>query len=160
MATAIFLLNHNLSLISKAADIYDLDWKLVTAIVQVESQGDSRAHRFEPKFSYFSDVIEHAKCNGCTVETEQKAQAFSYGLMQIMGATARATGYKGPLADLFDPRTNLDIGCKFLKGLVTKYGNMKDAIAAYNAGAPRKNPDGTYKNQDYVDKVMLHYNLL
>jgi soluble lytic murein transglycosylase-like protein len=157
--TAIFLLNHNLRMIDQIATAHGLDWKLVTSIVQVESQGNPTAHRFEPNFKWFHQVIEHAKCNHCTVETEQKGQAFSYGLMQVMGATARATGYSGPLADLFDPKVNLDVGCKFLKGLLSKY-EMKDAIAAYNAGTPRKKEDGKYVNQEYVDKVLLFYNLL
>jgi soluble lytic murein transglycosylase-like protein len=92
----------------------------------------------------------------------------SYGLMQILFKTAQGVGYKGTADGLFDPATNIHFGGLFLKGLLQKYPNVLDAIAAYNMGYPRKASattetikkiygapaaDWVYANQPYVDRV-------
>jgi len=83
--------------------------------------------------------------------------AASYGLMQLMYPTAVAAGHRAAPEDLFDPEVNVPIGVKVLKGKLAAYGgNEQDAVAAYNAGKARKNPDGTYRNQVHVDRVMRH----
>lgn len=59
------------------------------------------------------------------------------GLMQIMDSTGKWAAEKIGLGDLdlFDPDTNIEIGCFYLSYLLDKYnGNEKCAIAAYNAG--------------------------
>ena len=60
------------------------------------------------------------------------------GLMQIMPDTARALG----IADPFHLRANADGGVRYLKVLLRAYrGNVRRAVAAYNAGmgrVPRK----------------------
>jgi len=54
------------------------------------------------------------------------------GLMQLMPATAAELGVK----DAFDPGENLDGGARHLADLVRRYrGDLKKALAAYNAGA-------------------------
>ena len=70
-----------------------------------------------------------------------------------MSRTARYIGYKDDLPNLIKPAIGLRIGCQYLKSLTVKYPKVADAVAAYNAGSPRKNEDGTYVNQAYVDKV-------
>lgn len=72
-----------------------------------------------------------------------------------MGANARWMGFSGPLTHLLDPKQNLEISCKFFSTVVLKKNpKLEDAIAAYNAGSPRRKADGTYRNQQYVDKVL------
>ncbi|HEX6559035.1 MAG TPA: lytic transglycosylase domain-containing protein, partial [Longimicrobiales bacterium] len=57
------------------------------------------------------------------------------GLTQLMPSTARFFDPKIDRADLFDPDTNLHIGFRFLKELITKYnGNVDRALSAYNRG--------------------------
>lgn len=59
------------------------------------------------------------------------------GLMQIMESTGDWAAEKIGLEDvnLFDPDTNIEIGCFYLSYLLDKYnGNENCAIAAYNAG--------------------------
>jgi len=53
------------------------------------------------------------------------------GLMQLMPATAKSHGVTNP----YNPEQNINAGAKHLAGLIAKYdGNMRSAVAAYNAG--------------------------
>lgn len=54
------------------------------------------------------------------------------GAMQLMPETAKAFGVK----DVCDTVQNIEGGTKFLKQLLEKYGSVKMALAAYNAGEP------------------------
>jgi soluble lytic murein transglycosylase-like protein len=72
-----------------------------------------------------------------------------------MGATARDMGFDGSfLTALCDPFTGLEYGCRYLRSLIKRYGwDQRAGVAAYNAGSAVRKPDGTFKNQDYVDAV-------
>lgn len=74
--------------------------------------------------------------------------------MQVMGAVARELGHEGAMHKLCEPEKGLTYGTKLLKKLVNKYENIEDAVAAYNAGSPRRTEDGEYVNQYYVDAIM------
>ncbi|HEY3598011.1 MAG TPA: lytic transglycosylase domain-containing protein [Paraburkholderia sp.] len=52
------------------------------------------------------------------------------GLMQLMPRTALLHG----AADLFDPRQNIAAGAHFLRQLLAQFGDLRLALAAYNAG--------------------------
>ncbi len=65
------------------------------------------------------------------------------GLMQIKPQTARAMGYTGTTAGLYDPATNLKYGIKYLAmAHQLGGGDMCSAILRYNSGhcATRMNP--------------------
>ena len=60
--------------------------------------------------------------------------------MQITDSTGRwaaemigIEGYEDSM--LFDPDTNIKIGCWYLNRLIEQYGNRDTAVAAYNAGS-------------------------
>jgi soluble lytic murein transglycosylase-like protein len=56
-------------------------------------------------------------------------------------------------SELYDPILNIYLGSLFVKWLLKKYGNIRDALAAYNAGSVRKTAYGRYINEDYVKAV-------
>jgi hypothetical protein len=58
------------------------------------------------------------------------SRAGAIGLMQLMPSTARSLGVQDP----FDVRQNIMGGSRYLRKLLDRYGSLKLAIAAYNAG--------------------------
>ena len=139
---------------------------LVKAIVQVESSGNPWAMRYEPHYRWLYDVENRCAwvgdepfpaLRGVSSPTEKIAQATSWGLMQIMGAVAREMGYRKPfLGELLRPSENLEMGCEYLKQLYRRFGSehgWEGVAAAYNAGSPRRKEDGTWENQQYLDRL-------
>jgi len=61
------------------------------------------------------------------------------------------------LSVLCKPVVGLEYGCQYLQWQFERYGELSDAVAAYNAGSVRLSEDGSYVNQAYVDKVMRAY---
>lgn len=130
---------------------------LVLGLIKTESGGNKGAMRFEPGYPYVKDSALWAKHSGWTEITERTLQMFSYGLVQIMLATARDRGFGLHPELLFDPKVNVSWGCFHLSLLNSKYGSWQDAIAAYNFGHPAKKLiSGKYKNQEYVDRVYTY----
>ena len=138
--------------IKASGDVVSLP--LVKAIIAVESSFNPKAYRVE------------AKINDA-----------SRGLMQILLRTAQGVGFSGAPDELFDPKTNITYGVKFLSSLVrAKGGDTLAAISAYNNGngkrATKTTPvclardktgkcirthiakPGEFFNQPYVDKVL------
>jgi soluble lytic murein transglycosylase-like protein len=136
--------------------------KLARAIALVESGGNPLAIRYEPAWSYFFQPELFASRNGITVATEKVLQASSFGVMQTMGSVTRELGFNGPLLELaVYPELAIKYGCLKLKSCLDRWGGPSAAIAAYNAGTPRKRDLGpgagyAYANQPYVDAVMSH----
>lgn len=60
------------------------------------------------------------------------------GLMQLMPATAKRMRKSVRDKHLVDPKTNIELGTKYFKGLVKRYdGNLVYVLSAYNAGEGR-----------------------
>lgn len=75
------------------------------------------------------------------------------GMMQLMPATARSLGVRNP----FDPRENIEAGVRYLKQLQDTFGDLRHALAAYNAGPGAVSRYGTIppyaETQNYVFQV-------
>jgi soluble lytic murein transglycosylase-like protein len=115
----------------------NVDPDLIRAIIKQESNWDVNASRYEVKLG-----------------------TSSWGLMQVLLTTAQSVMGDSSLSisQLVTPETNIIVGTKYIAALLARYsGDVRDAIAAYNAGTVKKNKDGTYVNQSYVDSVYRNY---
>jgi hypothetical protein len=127
----------------EASREHDVDYELLQALIATESGFDPTA--VSPKGAM--------------------------GLMQIMPATAERYGVTGdsksPLTKkLFDPRTNVRTGARYLRDLLRMFpGQMELALAAYNAGEGAVQRAGNRipnyrETQNYVKTVMQLYTML
>lgn len=128
--------------------------ELLLAILEVESSNGKNLMREEPQYKWLHKPKEWAKKFGLSEEIEIDQQKKSYGPLQIMGATARELGFEGD--DLYElrGREGIRYGIRYFRKQKKRYSNWMDAVAAYNAGSAKKKKDGTYENQQYVDKVV------
>ncbi|MDE1164578.1 MAG: lytic transglycosylase domain-containing protein [Pseudomonas sp.] len=84
------------------------------------------------------------------------------GLMQLMPDTARQMG----VANVYDPQANIQGGARYLKQLMTLFGNdIALAVAAYNAGPDAVLSRGRVippfaETQRYVPSVLRQYRRL
>lgn len=135
--------------IKDAAIAHHLPWELVHAICEIESSLNPFAMRYEPNYKWLTADPAHLS------PTERVGQMISWGPMQVMGAVARSYGFTGYFPALCTFPTGLTYGCLHLAHFHAKYSLWTDVIAAYNAGSPRRTPDGRqFVNQFYVDKVL------
>ncbi len=98
---------------------------------------------FRTHVPYGSIIYREAKKNqlapeliAAVVETESDfrprliSQKNAQGLMQIVPGTGELLG----AGNLFDPEQNVAAGSRYLKYLLDRFGNLRLALAAYNAG--------------------------
>lgn len=139
---------------------------LLAGIIQEESRFDAWATRMEPRYmnsKRVSRAAEHWSALHAgipTAFTERADRSRSYGLMQIMGETAREEGYNARyLAALFAAPDGLRAGAKHLKILLARYPHdTLSAISAYNQGSPRKH-NGVFANARYVYRVAIAWRM-
>lgn len=123
-----------------ASKKYGVEYELIKAIAKRESDFRPDAVREEPS-------INDA----------------SIGVMQVLVRTAQWQMNDNSITRerLMDPRFNIDVGAKYIRYNLDRFGGDFDkAIAAYNAGTPRYKSDGkTFTNQAYVDFVKKWYEI-
>jgi soluble lytic murein transglycosylase-like protein len=147
-------------IIELAGQKHGLPQKLIAAICEVESNWQTCANRYEPEFAKRYVTVETVKpVVPCTFNTEAINLSTSWGLMQVMGMTARELGFDGPYlgALMTDPALGVDYGCRLLKSKWRQYYKdygLGGVVAAYNVGSPRMDANGQWVNQQYVDNVM------
>jgi soluble lytic murein transglycosylase-like protein len=133
-----------------AAAAHKLDPALVCAVVEQESSWNPWAVRYEHAF--LARYVEPLYNAGKISITEAYTRSISWGLMQLMGEVARELGCLTPsLAELCDPATGLEFGCRQLRAKFDGAGgDATRALLAWNGGA----------NHDYPAEVLArvaHY---
>lgn len=122
-----------------------------------QSYIDKFINEIAPEYDVNPDLVR------AIVQVESKYNEYAIsrtgamGLMQVMPGTFFETGFKSP----YDYRENIQAGVKYLSIQLKKFGDLKLALSAYNAG-----PGNVYKNmqipnitetQNYVIKVLKIY---
>src|SRR5260370_14771439 len=119
-----------LALAQRAAETEGLDAALVCAVVEQESGWNAWPMRYEPAF--FAKYVAPLYTNNKVGATEAYARGISWGLMQVMGQTAREKGASSLyLSTLCDPAVGLAVGCRILRP------KLEAAGGASPAGPPR-----------------------
>lgn len=156
------------SLSAKAREIAKqqaLNDALVCAVIDHESGWNTWLNRYEPIFenSYGKAVtiaaqtfLKSKPAFTVTLSTEIKNRCMSWGLMQLMGETAREYGYLEPMAKLCDPETGITWGCKKLAACLKRTnGDRYKALGEYNGGAdPNYAPDVIQRMGQFVLSTM------
>jgi soluble lytic murein transglycosylase-like protein len=117
-----------------AAAASGIDGALICAMAEQESAWNPWAIRYEPQFykRYVTGLIAAERLS----ETESRARATSWGLLQVMGQVAREHGFSGAfLAELCDPASGVQIGCKVFAGMLeAEKTNVTEALQRWNGG--------------------------
>jgi soluble lytic murein transglycosylase-like protein len=139
------------NLITSIAATHNIDPSLVGAICWQESRGDPWAFRYEDAFykRYLQGRrVEHLlgvvpPTGICSLATELRARAMSWGLMQVMGETARELGYDGAfLSELLIPHVGIEYGCRKLRKCLDGANlDTRAALLRYNGGGNKRYDD-------------------
>lgn len=140
-------------IVNQQAMAHDLRPEVVMCVIIQESRCDPYANRYElhihealipkkrnelagwsPDADYDDQEIEP------TLATEKSNRAHSWGLMQVLGETARwCAKFKQPfLPALSDPTLGVDVGCRVLSYYLGRAGgDYAKALGSYNgSGKP------------------------
>lgn len=145
------------SCIEATAFAHNILPSIVLSMSLVESGGNPFAMRFEPTFydRYIKGMSLSFVPPGCSKDTEAIGRATSWGLLQIMGETARNIGFRGWFGELLTPEIGLEWGCRYLARLRDRFlnaGGWEVVCRAYNGGPGNAhNPANTYPA-----KVLAH----
>jgi soluble lytic murein transglycosylase len=124
---------------------------------------------------YWSDLKHSSTANGLDPylvaslirqESEFNPSAVSranaVGLMQLLPKTGRAVAKEEKLkrynaSELYTPAVNMQLGTRYFRGMVDKFGSFEYALAAYNAGSDRVQEwlgQGKYRDaQEFVESI-------
>jgi soluble lytic murein transglycosylase len=90
------------------------------------------------------------------------SRANAVGLMQLLPKTGKLVAKEVKLkrytaSQLYTPAVNLQLGTKYFRGMVDKFGGFEYALAAYNAGSDRVEEwlgQGKYRDpQEFVESI-------
>ena len=109
--------------LSKVKNLYKVEY---TQIIE----------KYSKEFNVEKELIYSIIKNESHNNKESKSSKNAIGLMQVLETTKNDIEkiVEKENLDLFDEEDNILVGTKYLSILKTKYGNIKLAIAAYNAG--------------------------
>lgn len=124
-----------ISLAAEIALAHRLEPALVCAVIEQESAWNPWAMRYEPLF--FARYVAPLFTNNKVSASEAYARGFSWGLMQVMGQTARENGFSEEfLSALCEPRQGIATGCLVLqRKLAAAGGDVARGLLTWNGGA-------------------------
>ena len=119
-------LKHLLIYTNALCDEYGVNYDMVKAVIQTESNWDHKAI----------------------------SSSGAIGLMQVLPKTAMSE-FNTPKDDLFDPYVNVTVGIKYLSHLNNHFDDMDATLTAYSHGptVTRKYSSKYIKNNFYVKRV-------
>lgn len=139
------------------------------AVAEASLDNDSNFSSYLKTSSTLEQIFEEAAATYCVPKDLLKAiakaesdfnpnatsGAGAQGIMQLMPATAKGLG----VTDAYDPYQNIMGGAKYISQMLEKFnGNVKLALAAYNAGPNNVAKYGGIppfqETQNYVVKVL------
>jgi soluble lytic murein transglycosylase-like protein len=92
---------------------------------------DQNVQKAAAKYDLSPDLIRGVIRAESNFKVKAISSAGAQGLMQLMPATAKELGVNNP----FDIAQNIDGGAKYLRKMLDRFGgNVRTALAAYNAG--------------------------
>jgi soluble lytic murein transglycosylase len=111
----------------------------------------ARNHRVEPA------LVKAVIAAESNFEAQAVSRVGAQGLMQLMPATSRTLGVRDP----FHPTENVEGGTRYLREMLDRYGDLRRALAAYNAGPKAVDryqgiPPYT-ETREYVYRVLNYY---
>ncbi len=143
-------------------------------LVQPRPRYERNARRTQPRlpinYGYDSLIVREARANNlepalvkAVIAAESNFSPFAVsragaqGLMQLMPQTAAGLGVEDP----FHVRENVSGGSRYLREMLDRYGDLKRALAAYNAGpraVDRYRGIPPYpETEAYVKRVLAYY---
>lgn len=155
-------------LVNQIALAHSLRPDVVMCLILKESKCDPAATRYEPHIHRQLIPKERIALSGWkpdkdyndpeiepSLDTEKVQRAMSWGLMQVLGETARWCGKctRPFLSELANPEIGIEVGCRvFSHYLGRAKGDYTVALAMYNAGSALS-PIGQTYSKDILDKV-------
>lgn len=107
------------------------------------------ARRAARKYGYDEDYFVAQIEAESGFNPDAVSPAGARGIAQIMPATARGWG-----VDPSDPRASLDAAAKNMAQYRKKYGSVRNALVAYNAGPGRVGKPLYKETENYINKIL------
>jgi soluble lytic murein transglycosylase-like protein len=109
------------------------------------------------RYGVESDLVKAIATAESNMDQSARSYVGAIGVMQLMPETAGSLG-----VDPYDEKQNIEGGAHYIRQMLDKFdGNVKYAIAAYNAGPGAVQKYGGIppysETQEYVGRVMDFY---
>lgn len=154
------------SLLAQAQGTASTDTTVATASVANSTAYDSIIEAASETYGLDADLIRAVIQTESSYNQNAVSSAGAQGLMQLMPGTAASLG----VTDSFDAQQNIFAGTQYLKQQLSRFGDIRLALAAYNTGPSRVASYGISDADDaaqytkisasvrgYVTKVLSYY---